>query len=197
MTPVVKLMNGYSVTLFTTRGNPLRTWAQVRAAKPLKVSSPAPASAAYLAALMMQRKGHVSAQITPRGSIGEVIDDVNSGRAAVGILPTVIVATNQDQFQAILSFGAEQSAMLTGVPTFAEATGDPKLAFTDSIGVFGSPQLDSGLAARLSNAFILAGGDQDVQDQAEAENIPLVLNRAPVLVATMERNQRVLQRILG
>ena len=197
MTPVVKLMNGYSVTLFTTRGNRLRTWAQVRAAKPLKVSSPAPASAAYLAALMMQRKGHVSAQITPRGSIGEVIDDVNSGRAQVGILPTVVVATNQDQFQAILSFGAEQSAMLTGVPTFAEATGDPKLAFTDSIGVFGSPQLDSGLAARLSNAFILAGGDQDVQDQAEAENIPLVLNRAPVLVATMERNQRVLQRILG
>jgi hypothetical protein len=43
----------------------------------------------------------------------------------------------------------------------------------------------------------LAGGDQDVQDQAEAENIPLVLNRAPILVATMQRNQRVLQRILG
>jgi tripartite-type tricarboxylate transporter receptor subunit TctC len=197
MTPVAKLMNGYSVTLFTTRGNPLRTWAQVRAAKPLRLSSPAPASAAYLAALMLQRKGHVAAQITPRGSIMEVIDDVNSGRAAVGILPTVIVATNLDQFQAILSFGAERSAMLTGVPTFAEATGDPKLAFTDSIGVFGSPQLDSCLAARLTNAFILAGGDQDVQDQAESENIPLVLNRAPILVATMQRNQRVLQRILG
>ena len=190
-------MNGYSLTLFTTRGNTLRTWAQIRAAKQLKVSSPAPASAAYLAALMLQRKGHISAKITPRGSIGEVIDDVNSGRAAVGILPTVMVATNQDQFQAILSFGAERSAMLTNVPTFAEATGDPKLAFTDSIGVFGSPQLDSGLAARLTNAFILAGGDPDVQDQAEAENIPLVLNRAPVLVATMQRNQRVLQRILG
>ncbi len=197
MTPIAKLMNGYSVTLFTTRGNPLRTWAQVRAAKPLKVSSPAPASAAYLAALMLQRKGHVAAQITPRGSIMEVIDDVNSGRAAVGILPTVMVATNLDQFQAILSFGAERSAMLTGVPTFAEATGDPKLAFTDSIGVFGPPQLDSGIAARLTNAFILAGGDQDVQDQAESENIPLVLNRAPILTATMQRNQRVLQRILG
>ncbi|HSY86849.1 MAG TPA: tripartite tricarboxylate transporter substrate-binding protein [Verrucomicrobiae bacterium] len=197
MTPIAKLMNGYSVTLFTTRGNNLRTWAQIRAAKQLKVSSPAPASAAFLAALMLQRKGHISAKITPRGSIGEVIDDVNSGRAAVGILPTVMVATNQDQFQAILSFGAERSAMLTNIPTFAEAMGDPKLAFTDSIGVFGSPQLDSGLAARLTNAFILAGGDQDVQDQAEAENIPLVLNRAPVLVATMQRNQRVLQRILG
>jgi len=197
MTPIAKLMNGYSVTLFTTRGNPLRTWAQARTLKPLKVSSPAPASAAYLAALMMQRKGHVSAQVTPRGSIDEVIDDVNSGRAQVGILPTVVVATNQDQFQAILSFGAEQSAMLTGVPTFAQATGDPKLAFTDSIGVFGPPQMDSGLAARLTNAFILAGGDQGVQDQAEAENIPLVLNRAPVLLATMQRNQRVLQRILG
>jgi Uncharacterized protein conserved in bacteria len=140
MTPIAKLMNGYSVTLFTTRGNPLRTWAQIRAAKPLRVSSPAPASAAYLAALMLQRKGHISAKITPRGSIGEVIGDVNSGQAAVGILPTVMVATNQDQFQAILSFGAERSAMLTNIPTFAEATGDPKLAFTDSIGVFGSPR---------------------------------------------------------
>jgi tripartite-type tricarboxylate transporter receptor subunit TctC len=197
MTPVAKLMNGYSVTLFTTRGNPLRTWAQVRALKPLRVSTPSPTSAAYLAALMMQRKGPVSAQITPRGSIDQVIADVNGGQAAVGILPTVVVATNLDQFQAILSFGAERSAMLTGVPTFAEATGNPKLAFTDSIGVFGSPQLDSGIAARLTNAFILAGGDQDVQDQAESMNIPLVLNRAPILTATMERNQRVLQRILG
>ena len=122
---------------------------------------------------------------------------MNAGRAAVGILPTVIVATNQDQFQAILSFGAERSAMLTNVPTFAEATGDPKLAFTDSIGVFGSPQLDSGLAARLTNAFILAGGDQDVQDQAEAENIPLVLKRAPILVARCSATSGCCSGILG
>ena len=40
MTPIAKLMNGYSVTLFTTRGNPLRTWAQVRAAEAAQGQQP-------------------------------------------------------------------------------------------------------------------------------------------------------------
>ena len=197
MTPIAKLMNGFSVALFTRRGGST-TWGQLAAIKrPMQVSTQGYATATYIAALMMQRKGKLPVHINLRRTIDQVIGDVNSGQTDVGLLPTIIVARNQDQFQPILTFGAEKSAMLNGFPTFSQVTENPKLSFTESIGVFGSPQLSPDLAARLTNAFILAGNNPDVQDQAEAADVPLALNRPNVLVATMERNKRVLERILG
>jgi tripartite-type tricarboxylate transporter receptor subunit TctC len=197
MTPIAKLMNGFSVALFARRGGP-QTWAQLAAAKrTIQLSTQGYATATYIAALMVQRKGRLPVHINLRRTIDQVIGDVNSGQTDVGLLPTIIVARNQDRFQPILTFGAEKSAMLNGFPTFSQVTDNPKLSFTESIGVFGSPQLSPDLAARLTNAFILAGNNPDVQDQAEAADVPLALNRPNVLVATMERNKRVLERILG
>jgi tripartite-type tricarboxylate transporter receptor subunit TctC len=197
MTPIAKLMNGFSVALFTRRGGPT-SWAQLAAAKPpIVLSTQGYTTATYIAAQMMQRKGRLPVQIALRRTVDEVIGDVNAGQSVVGLLPTIIVARNQDQFQPILTFGAEQSDMLNGFPTFAQVTGNPKLAFTESVGVFGSPRLSPDLAARLANAFILAGDNPDVQDQAEADDVPLAVGRPDVLVGTMERNKRVLERILG
>jgi tripartite-type tricarboxylate transporter receptor subunit TctC len=160
MTPIAKLMNGFSVALFTRRGGP-QTWAQLAAAKrTIQLSTQGYATATYIAALMMQRKGRLPIHINLRRTIDQVISDVSSGQTDVGLLPTIIVA--QDQFQPILTFGAEKSAMLNGFPTFADVTGNPKLSFTESIGVFGSPRLSPDLASRLTNAFILAGNNPDV-----------------------------------
>ena len=53
--------------------------------------------------------------------------------------------------------------MLSQTPTFAEVTGNPKLAYTESIGVFASPKLDPALANRLTQAFMAAGSDMSVQ----------------------------------
>jgi len=39
LTPIVKLSNGFSVTLFTKRGGPLKSWSDIAALKPLKVAS--------------------------------------------------------------------------------------------------------------------------------------------------------------
>ena len=75
--------------------------------------------------------------------------------------------------------------------------GNPKLAFTESIGVLGSPKLDPDLAAQLTQAFLAVGQDPDVLGRAEAANIPLALNGPEILTGTMARDSRILDRILG
>ena len=132
-----------------------------------------------------------------RITLGEVIDDVTAGRSALGIASTSTVAKHLDQLQPIVSFGAQRNMMLSATPTFAEVTGNAKLAFTESIGAFASPKLDPALAARLTKAFTAAGNDMDVQGTAEAGNIPLAVNGPEVLAETMKRNEEVLKRVLG
>jgi len=196
LTPIVKLTNGFSVALFARRGGPLKAWSDLAAAKPLKVSCPERATASYVAELMMERKGGIATEVSLRPSIAEVMDDVTTGRADVGIARTTLVAGQLDRLQPIISFGAERSGVLSHTPTFAEVTRKPKLAFTESVGVFAPPR-ERTLAARLTAAFIAAGDDPDVLDRAEAANLPLAIRGPDIVVETMKRNRRVLQRILG
>ena len=195
--PIAKVTNGFSVTLFAKRGGALQSWTDLGAAKPLKLSSPQRHTAAYFAVLMMERKGGVTPEVTIRDTIGEVIDDVTAGRSALGVANTTLVSMKLGELQPIVSFGAGRNAMLAGTPTFAEAMGNPKLAFTESIGVLGSPKLDPDLTARLTQAFLAVGQDPEVLGRAEAANIPLAMNGPEFLTETMERNSRVLDRILG
>ena len=122
---------------------------------------------------------------------------MTAGRTALGIIPTNLITSQLDRLQPIISFGAKRNAILNKTPTFAEVTGNPKLAFTESVGVFASPKLAPAAAAELTNAFIAAGNDLDVADRVEAENIPLAVNGPEILIETMKRNERVLRRILG
>jgi len=196
--PIAKLTNGFSMTFFAKRGGPLTTWVDLVAAKtPLKLSSLQRQTATYIAVLMAQRKGALSAEAVMRDTLGEVIDDVTAGRSAVGVANTNTVAKHLDELLPIVSFGAQRNMMLSGTPTFAEVTGNAKLAFTESIGVFASPKLAPDIAARLTQAFLAAGNDMDVLGMAEAGNIPLAVSGPEVLADTMKRNQDVLARVLG
>ena len=196
--PIAKVTNGFSLTLFAKRGGALKNWTDIgAAAKPLKASSTQRHTAAYLALLIAERKGGLAPEVTLRETIGEVIDDVTAGRSALGVANTTLVLMELGELQPIVSFGAQRNALLGGTPTFAEVTGNPKLAFTESIGVLASPKLAPDLAAGLTQAFLAVDQDADVQAQAEAANIPLAMNGPEVLVETMKRNDRVLDRILG
>jgi tripartite-type tricarboxylate transporter receptor subunit TctC len=197
LTPIAKVTNGFSLTLFAKQGGAPTSWADLAGApKPLKVSSLQRHTAAYFAVLMMERKGGLAPDVTFRESIGEVIDDVMTGRSPLGVANTSLVASKKDQLQPIVTFGAQRNAMLSQTATFAEATGNPKLAFTESIGVFGAPNLDPALADRLTKAFMAAGSDMSVQGMAEAANIPLAVSGPDTLTETMERNEGVLKRVL-
>jgi tripartite-type tricarboxylate transporter receptor subunit TctC len=197
LTPVVKLTNGFSVALFAKQGGPLKAWADLAATKPLKISSLERATAAYVAELMLARKGGIVAQVTLRNSIPEVMADVAAGRCEVGIIPTILLIKQRDRLQPIVTFGAARNAVLKETPTFAEVAGNRKLAFTESIGVLASPKLAPETAARLTRAFIAAGQDPQVVDRAEAAGLPLAVGGPDILLETMKRNERVLQRILG
>jgi tripartite-type tricarboxylate transporter receptor subunit TctC len=107
------------------------------------------------------------------------------------------VFSTLDKLQPVVSFGAARNGMLGQTPTFAEITGDPKLAFTESIGVFAAPKLDPSIAAVLSQASLSAGQDRDVIDGAEAAELPLAVASPEMLVETLKRNQRVLEGLLG
>ena len=197
LTPVVKLTNGFSVTLFTKRGGPLRTWKDLATVKPLKVTTPQRATVGNFAELMVERTAGIATEVTLRASLPEVIEDVLSGRSDAGITRTLDVIVQLDRLQPIVSFGAARNPVLNQTPTFAEVMGNPKLAFTDSLGVYASPKIEPSVAALLTKAFITLGQDPDVIDEAEAANLPLAVNGPEVLVETMKRNERVLQRILG
>ena len=197
LTPIVRLANGFSVTLFAKRGGPLKSWSDLAAAKPLKVSTMMRASASYLGQLMMARKGGIAGEVAMNKGIQDVIEEVVSGRSAVGIVATTYVARQLDVLQPIVSFGAARNSMLSQTPTFAEVTGNPKLAFTESFGLFGPPKMDPAVADRLAKALISAGQDRGVIDGAEAANVPLAITGPEVLAETLERNARVLEEILG
>ncbi len=197
LVPIAKLTNGFSIALYAKRGSPLKTWADVKAVKPpLKVSCLERATASYVAELMMERKAGIATKVTHQPSLPEVYDDVTTGRTDVGFAPTILMVKQLDRLQPIVSFGAARNAVLSQTPTFAEVIGNPKLAFTESLGVFAPPR-ERGIAGRLTKAFVAAGDDPDVLDQAEAANLPLAIRGPDILVETMRHNRRILQRILG
>jgi len=136
-------------------------------------------------------------EVAMNKGIQDVIEEVVSGRSAVGIVATTYVARQLDVLQPIVSFGAARNSMLSQTPTFAEVTGNPKLAFTESFGLFGPPKMDPAVADRLAKALISAGQDRGVIDGAEAANVPLAITGPEVLAGTLERNARVLEEILG
>ena len=73
--------------------------------------------------------------------------------------------------------------------------GNPKLAFTETVGIFAPPTIDLALAAALTKAFFAAGEDQGCSEAAEAAAIPLAVGSP--WCWPMRRNQGVLDRILG
>ena len=196
LTPIAKLSNGYSVTLFAKRGGRLKTWSDIAAVSPLKVSAPVKNAPGYLAELMMEHSG-LKTEVTTHDGAPPIVDDVLSGRCDVGIVNTILVIKQLDRLQPIVSFGAARNSDLGQTPSFAEVTGNPKLAFTESIGAFASPKIDPALAGFLTKALVAAGEDEATVDQAEAADLPLAINGPDVLVGTLKRNEGVLQRILG
>jgi tripartite-type tricarboxylate transporter receptor subunit TctC len=195
--PIAKLTNGFSVTLFAKRGGRLKDWSDLAAVTPLKVSVPPQETVSYLALVMMERSTGLKSTVTTRYEFQAIMDDVLSGRCDVGFFATPLIVKHLDRLQPVVSFGTARNFALGQTPTFAEIIGDPKLAFTESIGAFASPKMDPVVAALLVKAFLAVGQDEDVINRAEAEGIPLATGGPEELVGTIKRNEGVLRRVLG
>ena len=199
LTPIAKLTEGFSVAIFVKAGGAIGDWpslAKRASSSPVAVSSLERATAAYIADLMIERKARLPMATTLRPTIAAVVDDVLQGRADAGIIPTVLVARQPGDLLPLATFGARRNARLAHIPTFAELMGDPKLAFTESVGAFGPAGLSKEARARLESAFLAAGQDEGVMSASEGTDFPVAVKDADTLVATMARNRRVLDTIL-
>ena len=198
--PIAKLSNGFSVAVFAKRGGRFETWADVVRAskeKPVTLRTPQRNNAPSIAKLMIERWAPLPLDARQQPTIGEVIADVVEGRTDIGIIPTALVAKQPDLLSCLVTFGAKRSPIFGNTPTFAEITGNRKLSFTESVGVLGGPGLAADIAATLTDAFIAAAKDPDIMDNADLTDFPIVVNDADILRQTMERNRRVLKRLLG
>ncbi len=199
LAPIAKLTNGFSVALFTRAENSTLDWAalmKLSAQGPQTVSCLQQATAAYVAKLMLEKKADLQTATTLRDTLPEVVADVVDGRTLLGILPTVLIAKHLDRLRGVVSFGAARNTNLTDTPTFAELLDNRKLAFTESIGVFGPPDLSTALRDTLTAGFLNGGHSEAVAAASEQADFPVAVSDAAVLTTTMERNQRVLRRIL-
>lgn len=199
LVPIAKLTDGFSVALFGRADDTGLEWLpllQQSAREPQTLSCLQQATAAYVAKLMAEKQGGLKTVTTLRDTLPEVIADVVEGRARLGILPTALVAKQPNRLRPVITFGAARNTTLTSTPTFGEVMGNPKFAFTESIGVFGPPGLDSGLQGVLTKAFLDAGHSEALVAAAELSDFPVAVNDASVMAETMARNQRVLRRLL-
>jgi tripartite-type tricarboxylate transporter receptor subunit TctC len=200
LTPIAKLTNGFSMALFCRAGSDAPTWSALlerSAQAPLALSSLQVATAAHVARLLLQKQAGLRFAATQRDRLPDVMADVIEGRAELGILPTVLVTKSLDRLQPLVTFGAARNPVLTATPTFAELTGNPKLAFTESVAVFGPPTLRGGLQAELTKLFAEAGQSEEIIAASELSDYPVTVNGPDVVLATMERNRRLVARLLG
>ncbi|MFO1037460.1 MAG: hypothetical protein U1E45_11490 [Geminicoccaceae bacterium] len=198
LTPIAKLTNGYSVLAFARPSGTLKAWSDLAGHQPLSVSSIELSTSPFVATVMMEKVGGLRLDVKVRQSLADVMNDVIEGRSDVGVLPTPVAVDHLDKLHPLATFGAKRNLVLAAdTPTFAEIVGNPKVAFTESIAVFAAPGLDPALAGRLTAAVLSAGKDDEAMDRVESWQLPIALNGPDVLTETIDRNTRVLKRILA
>jgi len=96
----------------------------------------------------------------------------------------------------LLTSGARRHPLLPETPTLAEITGQPRQAFTMSVGLFGPPGLSAETVAALGAAFAAAGKDEQARAQAWRMALPLAVEDAQVLKEAMARTRRVARELV-
>lgn len=194
LVPLAKLTLGISSTLYVAASSPVAGWDDLSAAVQRGGFSVGHRNPADVFLGMLER--HLGARTVDR--IGErqemLFALVRAGEVDAGLVDTPsFVARHREEpgtYRAILTFGAARNENLD-VPTLAEASGEPKLAGTASIGLFGAPDLPSALAAELTAALLQAALDPMVVEAAAARYVPWGPAGPDVLKATLDRDRRV------
>lgn len=194
LVPLAKLTLGISSTLYVAASSPISGWDDLSAAVQRGGFSVGHRNPADVFLGMLER--HLGARTVDR--IGErqeaLFTLVRGGQVDAGLVDTPsFVARHREEpgtYRAILTFGAARNENLD-VPTLAEASGEPKLAGTASIGLFGPPDLPPALAAELTAALLRAAFDPTVVEAAAARYVPWGPTGPDVLKATLDRDRRV------
>ncbi len=203
LTPILKLAQSVSVALVVRDGSPIESFEDLVAAageRTLTVSTFGKRSSSGVALAMLAKRLNLPFAFASRDNLTAILRDLESGAADAAIIFTRVLTFPdlQGDYRALLTFGAERSPLLRNrVPTLAEMSGERHDAFTTSVALFGPPAMDPVLVARISAAFFRGVSSDAAVMEAAAENgVDIVLKEADVVQETMERDGRVVERVL-
>jgi tripartite-type tricarboxylate transporter receptor subunit TctC len=194
LVPVATLTSGYSTALFVAANSAVRDWAgfaEMSRVRMLTVASSSPGSI-HLRFLEMALGQGLRDVLAPGRA--RVFEAVLEGRAAAGLVNTPSLAAfmhaNPGRLRPLVTFGGERNPELA-VPTLREVTGRRALASTNSVGLFAPAGTPPDVVERLYAALVAAAADKQVVQMAQATGLPLKINDAADLLATVGRDRAV------
>jgi tripartite-type tricarboxylate transporter receptor subunit TctC len=96
----------------------------------------------------------------------------------------------------LLTSGARRHPSLPDTPTLVDITGNRRLAFTMSVGLFAPPSMPEEAVRSLTAAVMQAGKDEAARAEARRAHLPLAVQEAAVMRDTMARTQRVIRELM-
>ncbi len=200
--PLAKLSRGISLALVVPEKSDIHDWpdfVKALAARRLRVAANGPGSVTGIgAALAAKVAGGTIDPVTSQSTLASfaLVADAQVDAAVVTTfdLPLINALTNR-AVTPIVTYGAKRAPGLSRTPTLSEGAGNPDLAFTTSVSVYASPQMNQGLARQLTAAIIRAGQTKEAAAAARAANFPLQVEGPDVVVATTNRDVKVVRRL--
>jgi tripartite-type tricarboxylate transporter receptor subunit TctC len=200
MTPIAKLTLGLSAALFVDQNSPIRNVQDFLAAAKTRTLTVSHGWCVGMALIRAFLGVPLNEQMMMEDR-ASVVEAVRSGSADAGMFMTISLLPQPDTppppVRVLTTFGAKRHPMLPDVPTFAEVTQDPRADFTGSIAVFGPPGIPAETAAALTEAFLEAGRDSTVLNEAKQRNFPLDVQGPEVVRETIARDARNVRRLEG
>ena len=204
LAPVAKVTRGFSTAIITSQYSEMMDWESLLAAarkRRLKTASMGPLSSVGIGLALVERRMNLSFDPLETSSPTAPADLVRTRRADLAAVDMRLALLHNSRdnakFRIITTFGARRSRELPQVPTFAEITGDPKLACTISYGVFAPARTDPAIAARLTAALMGMRDDDDMHFQARLAAIPLQIDGPSAVLQAIARDRRVAETLTG
>ncbi len=194
LVPVATLTVGYSTALFVAADSAVHDWdgfAAMARGRTITVASSNPGSVPlrFLERALGQGLRDVLAPGRER-----VFEAVLEGRAASGLINTpslaAFIRANPGRLRPIVTFGGERNDDLK-VPTLREVTGVRAYATTNSVGLFAPAGTPADVVEQLLVGLRTAAEDKAVVQVVRAMGLPLQINDAADLRATVERDRAV------
>lgn len=203
LSPVAKLAGGLSVVLVVANDSAIHNFsdfAAEAAVRRLRLSSFGPRSVGGVARGLLVMKLGVSFDDQVQDHFEAIAEAVASGEAEAGLLLSqnlvISQAAKDNRLRPLVTFGARRSPLFGGaVPTFSEITGDRKDDFTTALAVYGPPGLSGTMKSQLLFSFAAIAAKPEVQAAAAKIGLRMDVHGPDVVVETMARDGRVLERV--
>jgi tripartite-type tricarboxylate transporter receptor subunit TctC len=202
LAPIAKITRGFSTAIITSQYSEIADWESLLAVarkRRLRAATTGPLSPVGIGLALVERRMNLSFDQQEISSTTDAADLVRTRRADLAAVETrlALLYNNRDnaKFRIITTFGARRSRELLQVPTFAEITGDPKLAYTISYGVFAPARTDPAIAAKLTAALMGMRDDDDMHVQARLAAIPLQIDGPSAVLQAIARDRRVAENL--